>query len=109
MAVLFSPELRLAAACSIWPPSDRRTEAIRHAASGHLDWNLFLRVILRHRVVGLAYESLKSAGITVPENISHAMSGRTTAVVRQNLALTAEAIRLSRRFAEANVPVLFVK
>ena len=109
MALLFSPELRLAAACSIWPPSDRRTEAIRQAASGHLDWNFFLRVIVRHGVVGLAYESLKSAGITVPENISHAMSGRTTAVVRQNLALTAEAIRLSRLFAEANVPVLFVK
>jgi hypothetical protein len=109
MAVLFSPELRLAAACSIWPPSDRRTQAIRQAASGHLDWNFFLRVIVRHRIVGLAYESLKSTEITVPENISRAISERATALVRQNLALTAEAIRLSRLFAEANVPVLFVK
>ena len=109
MAALFSPELRLAAACSIWPPSDRRTEAIRQAASGHLDWNFFLRVIVRHRVVGLANESLKSAEITVPGNISRSISERATALVRQNLALTAEAIRLSRLFAEANVPVLFVK
>ena len=107
--MLLSPELRLAAACSIWPPSDRRREAIRQAASGHVDWNFFLSVIVRHRVVGLAHASLNSAGITLPENISHAMNERTTAIVRQNLALTAEAIRLSRLFAEANVPVLFVK
>ena len=34
MARSFSPEFRLAAACAMWPPSDRRTEAIRAAAAG---------------------------------------------------------------------------
>src|SRR4051812_22693974 len=99
MAVAFSPELRLAAACSIWPPSDRRADAIRQA-SGHIDWDVFFRVIMRHRVVGLAQESLKCAGIAPPGDVSRAMTERTAAIVRQNLALTAEAIRLSRLFAK---------
>ena len=44
MAGEFSQEFRLAAACAMWPPSDRRTEAIRAAAIGPLDWSRFLRV-----------------------------------------------------------------
>jgi hypothetical protein len=33
-----SPEFWLAAACAMWPPSDRRIGAIRAAASEVLDW-----------------------------------------------------------------------
>jgi hypothetical protein len=36
MAISFSPELRLAATCAMWPPSERRIEAIRAAAVGAL-------------------------------------------------------------------------
>ena len=53
MARSLSPEFRLVAACAMWPPSDRRTEAIRAAAAEPLDWPRFLRVARRHQVIGL--------------------------------------------------------
>ena len=65
-----SPEFRLAAACAMWPPSDRRTEAIRAAAAGPLDWPRFLRVARRHRVVGLVHDGLTRAQPDVPPEIA---------------------------------------
>ena len=109
MALSLSREFSLAAACAVWPSSDRRQEAIRTAAVDELDWGRFLRVVTRHRVVGLAHEGLKSACVTVPSNIAQELSARAVELVRQNLALAAEAVRLQRLFAEADLPVLFVK
>ena len=39
MARSLSREFLLAAACSVWPPSDSRAEAILAAAAGVLDWD----------------------------------------------------------------------
>ena len=58
MALSCVPEFQLAAACAMWPPSDRRTEAIRARVTGPLDWHLFMRVVRRHRVVGLVHDGL---------------------------------------------------
>ena len=70
MAPLFSPEFRLVAACAMWPPSDRRTEAIRTAAAGPLDWPRFLRVARRHQVIGLVHEGLTQVRPDVPPEIA---------------------------------------
>src|SRR5262245_15035309 len=70
MATFFSPELRLAAACAMWPPSDRRTGAIHAAASGPLDWARFLRVATRHQLVGLIHEGLTQVRPEVPLEIA---------------------------------------
>lgn len=109
MAVSLSREFLLAAACSIWPLSDRRSGAIRTAVAGPLDWDRFLRVVKRHRIVGLVHKGLTSAGIAVPSNIAQDIAAHATVLVRQNLALAAEAVRLRHLFDEAKVPVLFVK
>ena len=77
MAVSFSPEFRLAAACAMWPPSDRRTEAIKAAATRPLDWTRFLRVARRHGVVGLVRDGLATA--TFDRVV---VGGHTTKVVR---------------------------
>ena len=109
MAVSLSREFLLAAACSIWPPSDRRTEAIRAAAAGPLDWDRFLRVATRQRVVGLAHDGLRRARPDVPPSIASDIAALTGALVRQNLALAAEAVRLQNLFTEADIPLVFVK
>jgi hypothetical protein len=109
MTASLSREFLLMTACSIWPPSDRRTQAIRAAAAGPLDWNRFVRIVMRHRVVGLAHDGLTKAGIAVPAQIAEDLGNRAATLVRDALVLAAEAARLRSLFAEAGLPVLFVK
>jgi Uncharacterised nucleotidyltransferase len=104
-----SPEFRLAVACAIWPPSDRRTEAIRTAGAGPLDWPCFLRVARRHQVIGLVHEGLTRAQPDVPPEIIGEIGAQAATLVRENLAIARESLRLQRLFDEADLPVLFVK
>jgi hypothetical protein len=104
-----SPEFQLAAACAMWPPSDRRTETILAAAAGPLDWPRFLRVARRHRVLGLVHDGLTRATPEVPPAIAREISALAAEQVHYNLAMAAEALRLQRLFNEAGLPVLFVK
>jgi Uncharacterised nucleotidyltransferase len=107
--VSLSPEFVLTAACCVWPPSDRRTQAIRAAAAGRLDWARFLRMVARHRVVGLVHHGLTQARCEIPPDIAQEIAARAAALVRQNVALAGEAVRLQRAFDEAKVPVVFMK
>jgi len=109
MARSFPAEFRLAAACAMWPPSDRRTESIRAAASAPLDWPRFLRVAQRHWVVGLAHQGLTEARLAVPPEVRREIAARAATMVSENLAMAAEALRLQRLFDDARLPVLFVK
>jgi hypothetical protein len=103
------PEFRLAAACAIWPPSDRRTRAIRTSAAGPLDWFRFLRVARRHQVIGLAHDGLTRVQPGVPPEIVRETGAQAATLVRENLEMARESLRLQRLFDEANLPVLFVK
>src|SRR5437660_650992 len=85
MTVSLSREFLLMSACSSWPPSDHRTGAIRAAAAEPLDWSLFERIVTRHRVVGLAYQGLRTAGVQVPALTLQGLGNRATALVRAGL------------------------
>jgi hypothetical protein len=104
-----SPEFRLVAACAMWPPSDRRTEAIRDAAADPLDWTRFVRVAKRQQVTGLVYEGLTSVRPDVPSEIAREIGAQAATLVRENLAIARESLRLQRLFDDADLPVLFVK
>jgi hypothetical protein len=93
----------------MWPPSDHRTEAISAAIAEPFDWARFLRLVKRHRVLGLVDDGLKRARPGVPPEIVEEISAQTAILVRDNLMMAAEAVRLQRLFDEANLPVLFVK
>src|SRR5262245_26551451 len=105
----YGREFKLAVACAMWPPSDRRSEAIQLAASGPIEWPRFVRVVQRHRVLGLAHQGLTEARLAMPPEIRREISTRMVALVRENLAMAAEALRLQRLFDEAQLPVLFIK
>jgi hypothetical protein len=109
MARPLSPELRLCAACAIWPHTDRRTEAIRTAIAAPLDWSRFVRVAERHRVIGLVRDGLTQARPHVPPAIAREIGVEAATLVRKNLTMAAEALKLQRLFDEANLPVLFIK
>jgi hypothetical protein len=104
-----SAEFRLAAACCIWPPSEHRNAAIRAAASGVADWNLFLRIVERQRIAGLANDGLRRAEIAAPPAVTAQLGGEAADIARQSLLLASEALRLQAAFDAAAVPALFVK
>src|SRR5262245_62935592 len=104
-----SPEFRLAAACAIWPPSDYRNEAIRVAATAVVDWPRFVRLTARHRILGLVHDGLTRAGPGLPAEIAKHISAQAEELVRKDLAMAAECLRLQDMFGQAGVPILFLK
>jgi hypothetical protein len=109
MTTAFSKEFNLAAACARWPPSDRRTEAIRAAAARPLDWPRFLRVARRHQLIGLIHQGLTAAQLDMPLVIATQLGAEAAALLRANLAVARESLRIQRLFKQADIPVLFVK
>ena len=103
------PEFRLIAACAMWPPSDRRAHAISAALSEPLDWPRALRVARRHQVVGLVHDALTRQAAGVPPEIIQDLRTEAAILVRDNLDMAREALRLQRLFDDANLPVLFIK
>jgi hypothetical protein len=93
----------------MWPPSDRRTEAIKNAVAEPIEWLRFLRVVQRHRILGLAHQGLTEARHNVPLEICRELGARASTLARRNLAMAAEALRLRRLFDEVHLPVAFVK
>jgi hypothetical protein len=105
----FSDEFRLVAACVIWPPSDHRTEAIRATAARPLDWSRFLRVANRHQVVALTHDGLMRALPDVRPDITREIGAQVATLVRKNLEMARESLRVQRLFDDAGLPVVFVK
>ncbi|HEX8527503.1 MAG TPA: nucleotidyltransferase family protein [Allosphingosinicella sp.] len=81
---------------------------MRDRAKG-VDWGFFLKVVRRHRVEGLAHDSLKQAGIALPAAIGSALAAEAQNIARQNLFFAAEAGRLHALLERASVAHLFVK
>lgn len=105
----FSPEFRLAAACCRWPPSAARNEAVRAAASGVTDWKRFLWMANRHRVVGLVHDAMAAAKVETPRDIAEMLALRAGRLAQQNALFVAEAMRLQRLLADAQIPFLILK
>ncbi|HYJ82747.1 MAG TPA: nucleotidyltransferase family protein [Allosphingosinicella sp.] len=102
------PEFRLIAACCRWPPSPERDSALLAAAEG-VDWDLAERIAARHRVEGLVWNALKQAGAAVPHETAERLRAASDRIMRQNLAITAESLRLAGLLDEAGIRKLFVK
>jgi hypothetical protein len=105
----FAPEFLLAAACCRWPPSEDRNTAIRTAAAGVADWNRFLWLVKRQRVIGLVHNALLSTGIELPSVVRGEIAQRAQRIVRRNLNMADETVRLQRTLEAANIPVLVLK
>lgn len=102
-------EFLLAAACCRWPPSPKRDEAVRRAASASFDWQYFLRIVRRQRVDGLVNDGLERAGVEVPADVSAVLNRASQEIARQTLAFAVESLRVHRLLETAGLPHLFVK
>jgi len=109
MALSITKEFMFVAACSAWPPSDHRTEAVREAAAALVDWDHILRLVIRHRIAGLVHDGLTRAQLVIPLDIAREIGRQAATVVRQNLVFTAESVRLQRMFVKTGPSVAFMK
>jgi hypothetical protein len=109
MATSISPEFRLVAACAMWPSTDRRMEAICGAAAQPLNWTRFLRVANRHQMIGLVHHGLTQARPDLPPEVVREIDTKAATLVRENLEMARESLRLQRLFDDADLPVLFIK
>lgn len=104
-----SKEFMLAAACCRWPPSSKRDEAVRRAASAAIDWQYFLRLVRRQRVDGLVNDGLQRGGVKVPTDVSAVLHRESQEIARQTLTFAAESLRIHRLLEAEGLPHLFVK
>ena len=102
-------EFILACTCCQRPPSEPRDEAVRAAARSVTDWDRFLRVVQRQRIAGLVQSALASAEVELPPHVEQHLVRQTQQTARQNLMLTAEAVRLQTVFDAAGISVVFFK
>src|ERR1700675_2491073 len=106
---VFAPEFALTVACCRWPPSEDRDAAVRDAAASVRDWNSFLRLVTRHRMVRLVHEALRAAGIELQPTAAGELAARVQRSVRRNLFLGAETVRLQGVFETAGIPLMVLK
>ena len=74
-----------------------------------VDWPLFVRLARFHRVQGLAWSGLRSAGPQVPRDIANVLAADARAIAAVNLAFALEARDLCSSFEKKGLPILFVK
>lgn len=102
-------EFILACTCCQRRPSELRDEAVRAAARRVNDWDRFLRVVQRQRVAGFVQSALSSASVELPPRVAQLLVVQRQQTARQNLILTAEAVRLQSVFDAAGISVIFFK
>jgi hypothetical protein len=68
-----------------------------------------VRVARRHQVIGLFHEGLTRVRPKMPLEIAEQIGAEAATLVRENLAIARESLRLQHLFDDAGLPVLFVK
>src|ERR1700744_298305 len=91
-----SPEFRLAIAACVWPRSHDHTQRIQNAMLPGIDWDLFVRVVRRHRIDGLVFEAFDSASISLPDATYSALKAAAEHQANKSLIHAGETIRMSR-------------
>jgi len=105
-----SPELSLAVAVCMWPDSENRAMEIGRCLDRQIDWSHFLRVVNRHRIVGLANQALtRSASRRVPTTIALALKEHAETLARKSLRSAGEASRLVTILRSAGIRCLVLK
>jgi hypothetical protein len=105
----FSAEFLLAAACCRWPAAAARDAAVAAAAVQVRDWDGFLRIVERHRVVGLVHDALRAAGVMAPAAVAAKLAARCKAIAQRNRLLLDELSRLKHGLDAAGIGFLVLK
>lgn len=103
----FVPEFRLLLACARKTPRSVDSEQIVRLCHQPLDWQLFLRLVARHRVAPLIWRNLKRVDPPlVPIQIQTDLKKMVEKNTLNALTHAAELVRLSRCFEAAGIRTL---
>lgn len=90
-----TPEAELLRLCAVNPVPEARRERIKTLARRSLDWELFSRLAVEHRVFPLAHKALSlAAPEAVPAEVGERLRTLYFSNLTRNLALQKELIRL---------------
>ena len=106
--VAFPPEFDLLVACCRRPVTAEGDADLRRRAAT-VDWPKFLKIAERQRVDGIAYDSLRRAGVALPAEAGRTLAAAAARIASHNLFQAAESLRLHQRLSAAGVDHLFVK
>lgn len=99
-----SKEFELAAMCVAWPPGASNADELRRRAKT-VDWDVFSRVVRRHRIASLAQAGLRHAGLEVPAAVREVARSSAFLALRH----TAETYRLQAAASSDEIDVVFLK
>jgi putative nucleotidyltransferase-like protein len=103
------PEFALAALCCRWPLSNPAERLIRDAVNNAINWDLFLCIARRHRILGLAAGALDSAGIVLPASVAQDLATRVKRVRRNRFKRATETVRLQNLLVGSGICVIVLK
>jgi len=104
------PELELLIACSCWPLDASAEQQIQSRATAPIDWDLFLAWVRRHRIAPLVYRNLLQVSCPlIPDRVVLDLKSESTSRAQRALRQIAEAARLSRVLAAADISSIIVK
>lgn len=106
----FSNEMKLLLLCSIKDMSGEQQEKVRSMMEGETDWELFLKLIRKHRVYPIVYYNLrKIEGIEIHAKVLNTLEQRCQKNLMKSMKLTAELIRISRLLDENGIRTFSLK
>ena len=86
-----------------------RTDRIVRAAAELSDWDGFMDLVTRHRVVGIAHTSASRCPEAFPPLVRDALATEAATLAMRNVAIAAETAQLQRLFDEAEIVAVFFK
>lgn len=106
----FSPEFTLLTLCVGRRPNELHQVSIRRLVSPTFDWDCFLALAQRHRIVPLAFFLLsRNDEDVVPPLVVERLRRLYQANAQRNLHLAGELARIAQAFDEQGVPLLAFK
>ncbi len=103
-------ELQLVLLTACPQPDAKRWEKIRQAITERLDWDLFVKLAIHHRVYPLVYKTLN--GLTsgmIDESILMQLRQKTRANVVQTMGLAGETVRIVKEFEANDITTIVLK
>lgn len=105
-----APELRLMLACATHDTVHPKLKEINVLLSQPLDWELFLRYAMQHRVYPLAYKTLSNiSDAVIPATVLIALRSKCQKNALQALQMTRETARVAASLEENGIRFVFIK
>ncbi len=98
-----TPTRELLFACAVWDASKAELARVREAARAEIDWDLWLGLIQRHRIVPHALRALASAEAAIPRTVSTELKNETLAIATRALGRARQLSELVATLARAGV------